>query len=81
MRHEVEGAGCVPQVNCGGVWTEAIVADHMGEQGFADAFKMHIMTPVQLTEHAMPHLSKNKVTTHNAINPGRLTLGGTPHLV
>lgn len=33
----------------------------MGEQGFSDAFKMHIMTPVQFTEHAMPHLSKNKV--------------------
>ncbi|CAL5222895.1 g5324 [Coccomyxa viridis] len=47
-------------VNCGGVWTEAITGDHMGEQGFTDAFKMHIMTPVQLTEHAMPHLSKNK---------------------
>ena len=55
-------------MNCGGVWTDAITSDHMGEQGFADAFKMHIMTPVQLTEHAMPHLSKNKVSTFCALN-------------
>ena len=56
------------QVNSGGVWTEAITGDHMGEQGFADAFKMHIATPVALTEHAMPHLSKNKVVTLCALS-------------
>ena len=48
-------------VNCGGVWTDAILSDHLGEQGFTDAFKMHIMTPAQLIEEAMPHLSKTKV--------------------
>ena len=56
-------------MNCGGVWTDAITADHTGEQGFTDAFKMHIMTPVQLTEHAMPHLSKNNVRTPRYAEP------------
>lgn len=48
-------------VNCGGVWTDAIMSDHLGEQGFSDAFKMHVITPAQLIEEAIPHLSKNKV--------------------
>ena len=48
-------------VNCGGVWTDAILSDHLGEQGFSDAFKMHVITPAQLIEEAIPHLSKNKV--------------------
>ena len=54
-------------MNCGGVWTDNILADHAGEKGFTDAFTMHIMTPAQLTEHAMPHLSKNKVISHAAV--------------
>ena len=48
-------------VNCGGVWTDAITSDHLGAKGFGDAFTMHVVTPAQLIEEAMPHLSANKV--------------------
>ncbi|CAK0786472.1 hypothetical protein CVIRNUC_009685 [Coccomyxa viridis] len=47
-------------VNCGGVWTDAITSDHLGAKGFGDAFTMHVVTPAQLIEEAMPHLSANK---------------------
>ena len=60
-------------VNCGGVWTDAITADHLGEKGFGDAFTMHVVTPAQLIEEAMPHLSANKV----CMGPSMITSPGT----
>ena len=60
-------------VNCGGVWTDAITSDHLGAKGFGDAFTMHVVTPAQLIEEAMPHLSANKVCTKRR-GPLRMSL-------
>ncbi len=50
------------QVNSGGVWTDAMLNEPLGEKAFLDGLTMHVITVAQLIEEAIPHLSKNKVT-------------------
>ena len=50
-------------VNSGGVWTDAMLSEPLGEKAFLDGLTMHVITVAQLIEEAIPHLSKNKVRT------------------
>ena len=56
------GTGLDILVNSGGVWTDAMMQDHMGPQAFNDAFNMHVITVTSLINSAMPHLVKCKVS-------------------
>lgn len=49
------------QVNSGGVWTDAMLSEPLGEKAFLDGLTMHVITVARLIEEAIPHLSKNKV--------------------
>lgn len=47
-------------VNSGGVFTDAMLKEPLGEKAFLDGLTMHVITVAQLIEEAIPHLSKNK---------------------
>ncbi|BDA48978.1 3-oxoacyl-[acyl-carrier-protein] reductase FabG [Coccomyxa sp. Obi] len=47
-------------VNSGGVWTDAMLSEPLGEKAFLDGLTMHVITVARLIEEAIPHLSKNK---------------------
>lgn len=47
-------------VNSGGVWTDAMLSEPLGEKAFLDGLTMHVITVAKLIEEAMPHLSRNK---------------------
>lgn len=48
-------------VNSGGVWTDAMLSEPLGEKALLEGLTMHVITVARLIEEAMPHLSKNKV--------------------
>ena len=45
----------------GGVWTEAMLTNPLGEQAFVEGMTMHVVAVAQLIEEALPHLTKSGV--------------------